>query len=77
MKDAEKMTEADLEAEDLAQVVDEDLNEDKIKEINPKVFSVLMNLTTGEANAAVRRCRGNGLLAWKRMSSAPRTSTKK
>ena len=69
MKDVEKMTEQDVDDEDWAQVADEEISEDMIKEMSPKLFSVLMNLTTGEANAAVRRCRGNGLLAWRRLSA--------
>ena len=75
MKDVEKMTEQDVDDEDWAQVADEEISEDMIKEMSPKLFSVLMNLTTGEANAAVRRCRGNGLLAWRRLSATlnPRT----
>ena len=38
-------------------------------------INLLLNLTTGEANATVRRCQGLGWLAWKRLTSSlnPRT----
>ena len=40
-----------------------------------EMFNLLLNLTTGEANATVRRCQGLGWLAWKRLTSSlnPRT----
>ena len=40
------------------------------------MHNLLLNLTTGEANAVVRRCRGrHGLLAWKKLCASlnPRT----
>jgi hypothetical protein len=39
------------------------------------MFDVLLNITTGEANAMVRRSSGMGWLAWKRLTSSlnPRT----
>ena len=45
------------------------------REISVKLHNVLLSLTTGEANAAIRRCRGNGLWAWKKLSATlnPRT----
>ena len=46
-----------------------------VQEISVKLHNVLLSLTTGEANAAIRRCRGNGLWAWKKLSATlnPRT----
>ena len=40
-----------------------------------EMFNLLLNLTTGEANATVRCCQGLGWLAWKRLTSSlnPRT----
>ena len=40
-----------------------------------KLHNVLLSVTTGDANAAIRRCRGNGLWAWKKLSATlnPRT----
>ena len=70
----EKMTEAQVEEEEW------DYDELPVKEasaedISKKLNNFLMNLTTGEANAVVRRCRGNGLWAWKKLSTTlnPRT----
>ena len=37
-------------------MVDEDCDEAAIQEVSTKLFNVLMNLTTGEANAVVRIC---------------------
>ena len=39
------------------------------------MYHVLLNITTGEANAVVRRSLGSGWLAWKRLTSSlnPRT----
>ncbi len=55
----------ELEEDDYAQMVGvEGLDDDKIVEIGHKMHNLLLNLTTGEANAVVRRFRGrNGLLA--------------
>jgi hypothetical protein len=46
-----------------------------IMESSASMFNVLLNLTTGEANAVVRRSSGHGWLAWKRLTSSlnPRT----
>ena len=40
-----------------------------------EMYHVLLNITTGEANAVVRRSLGSGWLAWKRLTSSlnPRT----
>ena len=78
MKETERMTEETIRDEDWDDLVESpgvEATEQEVKEMSPKIYSVLMNLTTGEANAAVRRCRGNGIWAWKRMCSTlnPRT----
>ncbi len=46
-----------------------------IMESSAGMFNVLLNITTGEANAVVRRSLGMGWLAWKRLTSSlnPRT----
>ena len=58
MKEAEKMTGEDVQNEDWAQITDEqvELSEEMIKEMSAKLNGILMDLTTGEANVAVRRC---------------------
>lgn len=40
-----------------------------------EMYNLLLNITTGEANAMVRRCLGQGWLAWKTLTSSlnPRT----
>ena len=38
-------------------------------------FNLLLNLTTGEADAKVRRCRALGGLSWKRLTSSLSPST--
>jgi hypothetical protein len=40
-----------------------------------ELYSLLLNMTTGEANAMVRRCQGQGWLAWKKLTASlnPRT----
>jgi hypothetical protein len=40
-----------------------------------EMFNLLLNMTTGEANAMVRRCQGHGWLAWKKLTASlnPRT----
>ena len=72
-----KVSEADLQVEGLEfEIGDQEVDAETVKVISQKMYNVLLNLTTGEANAVVRRCRGkNGLLAWKRLSNAlnPRT----
>ena len=46
-----------------------------ISESSAGMFNLLLNITTGEANAMVRRSLGMGWLAWKRITSSlnPRT----
>ena len=46
-----------------------------IVESSFEMYNLLLNMTTGEANAMVRRCNGHGWLAWKKITSAlnPRT----
>ena len=41
---------------------------EEIADVSSRLHRMLMELTTADANAAVRRCRDeNGLLAWKRL----------
>ena len=53
---------------------DEDDTDFIIQSAN-EMFSLLLNMTTGEANAMVRRCQGQGWLAWKKLTASlnPRT----
>ena len=46
-----------------------------LQQTSMKLYNVLLSITTGEANAVVRRCRGNGLWAWKKLCTTlnPRT----
>ena len=48
---------------------------DFIMKTSAEMYNVLLNITTGEANAVVRRSLGSGWLAWKRLTSSlnPRT----
>ncbi len=47
-------------------LVETGLGEDASILVSSKMHNLLLNLTTGEANAVVRRCCGrHGLLAWK------------
>ena len=50
-------------------------DETLISESSAGMFNLLLNITTGEANAMVRRSLGMGWLAWKRITSSlnPRT----
>ena len=50
-------------------------DETLISESSAGMFNLLLNITTGEANAMVRRSLGMGWLAWKRLTSSlnPRT----
>ena len=70
-----EMKEAEVEEADWSMVADERFGEEKLKEVTEKLHNVLLSLTTGEANAVVRRCRRNGLWAWKRLCTTlnPRT----
>ena len=75
MEEVEMKSEQTAEESDWTQYGDEEATEDMIDEFSKKVYNVLLSLTTREANAVVRRCRGNGLWAWKKLSSSlnPRT----
>ena len=46
-----------------------------IMDSSNEMYNLLLNMTTGEANAMVRRCNGQGWLAWKKITSSlnPRT----
>lgn len=46
-----------------------------INETSSQMQNLLLNLTSEETNATVRRCQGHGWLAWKRITSSlnPRT----
>ena len=50
-------------------------DEDFIITSSSEMYNLLLNMTTGEANAMIRRCRGQGWLAWKKLTSSlnPRT----
>ena len=75
MEEIELVMESTAEEADWSMVGDETQTEEVIEEMSRKVHNILLSLTTKEANAIVRRCRGNGLWAWKRLSSSlnPRT----
>ena len=53
----------------------ENCDKEAVQDISVKLHNVLLSLTTGEATAVVRRCRGNALWAWEKLSSTlnPRT----
>jgi hypothetical protein len=73
-----KMSEAELEVDvfPTVEVAGQEMDDDDLREIRNRMFNILLNLTTGEANAVVRRCRGRcGLLAWKKLCTTlnPRT----
>ena len=65
-------------SEGVVQGVDPDFTEvdsDFIVKTSAEMYHVLLNITTGEANAVVRRSLGSSWLAWKRLTSSlnPRT----
>ena len=68
-------SEQTLSEEDYDLMSSANLDADQIKVVSKKLYSLLAGMTTGEANAVVRRSGRNGLLAWKRLSSSlnPRT----
>ena len=70
-----KMVEAQVEEKDWDTVAIENCDKEAVQDISVNLHNVLLSLTTGEGNAVVRRCRGNGLWAWKKLSSTlnPRT----
>ena len=41
-----------------------------IMDSSNEMYNLLLNMTTGEANAMVRRCNGQGWLAWKKITSS-------
>ena len=53
---------------------DED-DSDFVLKGSSELYNLLLNMTTGEANAMVRRCQGQGWLAWKKLTATlnPRT----
>ncbi len=54
-----KVAEVQLEEDDFEQWIEvEGREDDRVKEIGRKLHNLLLNLTTGEANAVVKRCRG-------------------
>ena len=72
-----QMSEAELQQNDWAELIkDDEISATQVREMGAKLHNLLIGLTTGEANAMVRRCRdARGLLAWKRLCSTlnPRT----
>ena len=60
------MLEEQAEATDWELVKDDQCLVEAVQEISVKLHNVLLSVTIGEANAAIRRCRGNGLWAWKK-----------
>ena len=72
-----QMSEAEMQQTDWAELIkDDEMTAEGVKEMGAKLHNLLLALTTGEANATVRRCReANGMLAWKRLCTTlnPRT----
>jgi hypothetical protein len=70
-----EMKEEDVEEADWQIMADDRFDEIELKEVTEKLHNLLLSLTTGEANAVVRRCRRNGLWAWKKLCTTlnPRT----
>ena len=70
-------TEDELAKGKFLQLVPEFDSQDEVfvMETSAQMYNLLLNLTTGEANAVVRRSLGMGWLAWKRIMSSlnPRT----
>ena len=76
MKSVEtEVTEKQAEHQEWEDLADGRCTVDQVQEVAVKLYNVLLSITTAEANAVVRRCRGNGLWAWKRLSTTlnPRT----
>ena len=73
------MSEGELEQDIvMVEVAGEEVDLDTLQDINKQIYNILLNLTTAEANAVVRRCKGrNGLLAWKRLCTRPTLTTTK
>ena len=60
---SEEEVEADSFTHDLS-INEAGVSADDVKEVSQRLHNILLNLTTGEANAAVRRCQGHqGFLA--------------
>ena len=74
-----EMKEGDLEslkeANDFVLIATDRYSDDLLLQTSQKLYNVLLSITTGEANAVVRRCRGNGMWAWKKLCTTlnPRT----
>ena len=62
-----KLSENELELDTVqVEVAGQEVDPETSKEINSRLYNVLLNLTTLEANAVVRMCKErNGLRAWK------------
>ena len=74
------LSERDLEADDYAtsiSMLDAEMpGEKEVEVLSSKLHRLLGDLTTQEANATIRRCRGeNGMLAWKRLAAIHNTKT--
>ena len=70
-----EVTEKQAEDQEWEDLADGRCTVDQVQDVTVKLYNVLLSITTAEANAVVRRCRGNGLWAWKRLSTTlnPRT----
>lgn len=44
-------------------------DEDFIRQSDREMYNLLLNMSTGEGDAMVRRCPEHGWLAWKRLTS--------
>ena len=70
-KISEKMLETDGYEMVIAAMDGTELDADEVVLIGAMLHRLLVDLTTGDANAVVRRSRNaNGLLAWKRLSAS-------
>ena len=70
-KISEKMLETDGYELVIAAMDDTEIDADEVVLIGAKLHCLLVDLTTGDANAVVRRSRNaNGLPAWKRLSAS-------
>ena len=74
-----EMKEGDLddlkEANDYSLINTEKYTAEVLQQTSQKLYNILLSITTGEANAVVRRCRGNGMWAWRKLCTTvnPRT----
>ena len=71
----ERLLEEQAEAKDWDLVKGDQCPVEAVQDITVKLHNVSLSPTIGEARAAIGRCRGNGLWAWKKLSAAlnPRT----